>query len=68
MADKYKEALLNLVKAVDNHTKSYGDSDWRNQACAQLECAERDAMDLLGLDWYGDEFAEENNREAKLGE
>ena len=66
MSNAHKEALLNLVKAVDNHTKSYGDRDWRNQACAQLECAEREAMEALGLDWYADEFADENNRENKV--
>jgi len=62
-----EQALLNLVKAVDNHTKSYGDSNWRNQACAQLERAEMDAMETLGLDYFADEFADENNHDSKVG-
>ena len=61
-----RTALLNLVKAVDNHTKSYGDREWRNQACAQLECAERDALKALGLEPFADNFADENTREAKV--
>ncbi len=63
---QYKAALLNLVKAVDNHTKAYGDTNWRNQACAQLEIAEKEAMDVLGLDWYDNNFYDENTRENKV--
>ena len=63
-----QEALLNLAKAVDNHDKSYGDTNWRNQACAQLEIAQHEACEALGLDPWANLWYDENNRQVKVGE
>jgi len=61
-----EEALMYLLESVNNHTASYGDTNWRNQACAQLERAEMEGCEALGLDWFKHEFPN-NTRKNKVG-
>ena len=61
-----EEALRYLLESVNNHTSAYGDTNWRNQACAQVERAEMQACDALGLDWFSLEYPN-NTRKKKVG-